>query len=112
MTDPQFSVDPTRVRHLAGRLDALAGRADRLTSRAEAGADTPSAAQFPSADAGQRAAKLWTDTRRTSADGLRLVRQRLAQLATDYRAVADNYQDADTAAARQLGTTRPPGAGR
>jgi hypothetical protein len=126
MTDPQFSVDPTRLRHLAGWLDALAGQADRLagqadrlagqadrlTGQAEADLDTPSGGQFPASDVDQRAAELWTDARRTTADGLRLVRARLAQLAAGYRAAAGNHLDADTAAARQLDRSRPPGADR
>ena len=98
----EFTADTTAMRELARRLDALGEQAGTLTNRATSRTGTPRTAEFPAMPVGQQAGRLWADTRTTLADALRLTRNGLADLAAGIRASADNYDAADTAAARQM----------
>lgn len=69
------------------------------------GQGSPTVAEFPETEAGQRAGRLWDDARPVFADGLTVATQMLARAAEGFQLAASGYETTDTTIADSIRQT-------
>lgn len=101
-----YSAVPDELRLAANRLNALADRAQQLHRSAVDGQSSPTVADFPKTEMGQRAGTLWEQARPVFADGLSVAAVITQRIAARFIAAASDYEATDTAAADRIRGTR------